>query len=513
MVLSPSLSRSDILELIWEEVPTGTLDPRDPKIARLNELTSALIEASGRQGLSIDPFTEVYQRRIAIDRHRVTSILKNKVVLVTGGQGFVGTNLIAKLQQFGVKRIVSVDISTDRSQRIAIDRTGSKDNIPVTYYHGDVRDVRSLQDIFTAEQPHIVFHLAAERLPGLAETQIHQTVSTNILGCNNIINLCEANQVETCIFSSTGKASRYFTPDIYAASKKIAEWLFSDNSKPRTCKYGIVRFTHVVENSPVSSDLDARVASGIMSLHAPDRYIYTQNIEESIGLLLNALTLGKPGQTRLLAVRDIGWPINTLDLALHKILQSGRDIPIYFKGLPAGYERHVFLGQLDLSGDRETLPMLNVLEADCSEISKAGDTVISAITPFDPAVLDRCLTNIEEAIFSTDTTIKQTVIESVKQIALSSFLLANPFKLLDILSWGINAQDMSAGGVDITYYQEVIALLVRGVGISQLDRKISTVSGFQSPIPAIVPTEIRSIENEHVNNVIQIGRSNGFAIK
>ncbi len=488
MVLSKSLSKSDILEQIWETVPVGAPDPTDSAtLAKLSALTNQLIDVSGRQGLGVDPFADVYERQVAIDRQQIKSILKNKVVLITGGQGFVGTNLIAKLQQFNVKRIVSLDITSDRSQRVAIDTTQSDFDIPVSYYYGDVRDLPALQDIFDLEQPQVVFHLAAERLPGLAETRIHHTVSTNILGCDHIIQLCEKNQVEACIFSSTGKASRYFTPDIYAASKKIAEWLFSDNSQPRQCKYAIVRFTHVIENSPVSSDLDQRVAQGVVSMHAPDRHIYTQNIEESVNLLLNALTILKPGRTKLLAVRDIGWPINTLDLALHKILKSGRtDIPIYFKGIPAGYERHVFMGQLDLSGEREILPMLNVLEASHSEISKAGDTVMSAITPFDADVVHQCMENIRQAVSSTDTDIKETVIDAVKEIALSSFFLADPFKLLDILSWGINSKEMSAAGVDITYYQETVALLVRGVGIPPAKQIVPKVTVTASPVLEVV---------------------------
>ena len=526
MVLLQSLSRSDILELIWETVPVGSPDPTDSRVlGRLKELTDELITRTGRGSLSIDPFSDVYKRQIAIDRTQIESLLKNKVILVTGGQGFVGTNLIAKLQQFGVKKIISVDISSDRSQIVKIDRTATNKDIPVTYYCSDVRDNRIstaehlpesrpvgathypssqplrvntqvdlLRNILAIEQPQIVFHLAAERLPGLAQIQIHQTVSTNILGCDNIIQLCEEYQVESCIFSSTGKASRYFAPDIYAASKKISEWLFSDHSQPRTCQYGIVRFTHVVENSPVSSDLDLRVANELVSLHAPDRYIYTQNIEESVNLLLNALTIIEPGRTKLLAVRDIGWPINTLDLALYKILGSGKDIPIYFKGLPAGYESHVFLGQLDLSGDREILPMLNVLEADWSEISAAGDMVISEIIPFDPDILQRSISNIKAAIVSTDATIEQTVIDSQKAIALSSFIQANPLRLLDILRWGTNAEKTSAVGVDLSDDREIVTLLVKAVemaGSPPHTTKIPPIRSQHSIATTIQPSEDR----------------------
>jgi Polysaccharide biosynthesis protein len=502
MVLSKSLCRSDILDLIGETVPVGSPDPTNSTTLRkLSALTNELIDSSDRRSLSIDPFADVYSRQIELDRSQINSVLKDKVILITGGQGFIGTNLIAKLKQFEVKRIISVDISTDRSQRVAIDLTGTNDDISVTYYHSDIRDSRSpgqsagasLEDIFELERPQIVFHLAAERLPGLAEIQIHQTISTNILGCDRVIRLCEEYQVEACIFASTGKASRYFTPDIYAASKKISEWLFSDNSQPRTCQYGIVRFTHVVENSPVSADLDLRVANGLVSLHAPDRYIYTQNVEESVNLLLNALTIIEPGQTKLLAVRDIGWPINTTDLALHKILLSGQNIPIYFKGLPAGYERHVFLGQLDLSGDREVFPMLNVLEADWSEISQSGDMVISAITPFDSAVLHQAIVRIEQAIISGDAMIKQTVIDSEKEIVLSSFLRADSAKLLDILRWGVNSKEMAAAGVDISYYQETIELLIMGMRIPKVRQEIPVANAIESSFPAIVPNLLQPI--------------------
>jgi FlaA1/EpsC-like NDP-sugar epimerase len=504
MGLSTSLSRNEILQLIWDTVPVGAPEPTAPEtLARLSELTQALIDISGRKGLSIDPFSEAYQRRVQIDISQVTASLKDKVVLITGGQGFVGTNLIAKLQQFGVKKIVSIDITDDRSQRVAIDTTGGDRDIPVSYYYGDVRDTAALQAIFAAEQPQVVFHLAAERLPGLAETQIHQTVSSNILGCNNIIQLCEANRVEACIFSSTGKASRYFTPDIYAASKKIAEWLFSDRSQPRTCQYGIVRFTHVVENSPVGGDLDKRVASGKIDMHAPDRFIYTQNIEETVALLVNTLTILEPDRTKLLAVKDLGWPINTLDLALHKIIKSGRQVPIYFKGIPAGYERHVFLGQLDHSGARETFPMLNVLEAEDCQVSAAGDTVVSAITPFDTDVLHRCFNKIEAAISATDTTIKETVIDSVKQIALSSFHQADPFKLLDILSWGLNMQDMAAAGVNIRYYQETVSLLIRGMGVPQQQEAVAASKAKLTIVPQ-QPTQRRSIDRRSGNVVRSI---------
>jgi NADP-dependent 3-hydroxy acid dehydrogenase YdfG len=432
---------------------------------RLSLLTQELVDISGRDRLAIDPFAEVYERKVLIDESKTTHALANKVVLITGGRGFVGTNLIAKLQQFGVKKIVAIDITEDQNQAVAIKNCNSTSDIPTVYYQCDVRNSSQLQAVFKAEQPQIVFHLAAQRLPGLAETQIYETVSTNLFGCINIIECCEKYAVEGCIFSSTGKASRYFTPDIYAATKKIAEWLFSDRAKYSNCHFGIVRFTHVVENSPISAELDTRIAQGLVSLHAPDRYIYAQNIQESVNLLLKSLTTLQSGTTEILSVRDIGWPVNTLDVALHKILKSGKNIPLYFKGLPLGYERHVFMGQLDLSGKREMLPMLNVLEGIHSQVDAASNTVTAPIIPFDGAVLNRAVDRIQRASVATDADTRQAVIQGVKDVALSSFCLADPHLLLDILNWGTNVCELDAAGVEMSYHQDTIDLLVAGIGL------------------------------------------------
>ncbi len=444
----------------------GSPDPTSPELLdHLSLLTQQLIDVSGRDRLQTDPFAEVYDRQVKIDKAKIADILKNKTILVTGGRGFVATNLIAKLQQLGVKKIVAVDVTDDQNQMVAIDNTAADYRIPVTYYKCDVRNVAQMQAVFKEEKPQIVFHLAAQRLPGLAETQIHETVSTNLFGSANIIECCEKYQVAGCVFSSTGKASRYFTPDIYAGSKKIAEWLFSDRARSSNCQFGIVRFTHVVENSPISAELDTRVAQGLVSLHAPDRHIYAQNIEESVNLLLKSLTTLRQGTTEILSVRDIGWPVNTLDVALHKIVQSGKNIPIYFKGLPPGYERHVFMGQLDLSGKREVLPMLNVLEGVNGKVDAASNTVTAPLIPFDSTVLAHSLAQIKQAILANDVDTRQAVIQAVKDVALSSFCLTDPHLLVDILNWGTNVCELDAAGVDMSYHQETISLLIAGIGL------------------------------------------------
>jgi N,N'-diacetylbacillosaminyl-diphospho-undecaprenol alpha-1,3-N-acetylgalactosaminyltransferase len=455
LVANKPLTRNEIIAEIWETVPVGAAEPTEPKtLARLTELTNSLIDLTGREELKVNPFTEVCDRNITLYKSQIATILQDKVVLITGGAGFVGSNLISHLSQFGVKKIVSVDMEYASS---------IKGNISIVHYQTDIRDYEALHQIFEIEQPNVVFHLAAQRLPGLAETQVYQTISTNIFGTENIIKLCEKYQIEACIFSSTGKASRYYTPDVYAGSKKIAEWLFSDRLDTKKSLYGIVRFTHVVENSPISAELDRRVEQGVVSMHAPDRFTYAQNVTEAVYLLLNALTMLERGTAKLFAVKSLGWPINTLNIALHKIVVAGGNIPIYFKGVPKGYESHMFMGHLDLSGEKGIIPMLNVLEVEKSYLSPAQDTVISALHPFSSQLVSESLRQIRQAAKGSDTAFKAALNNGVRQMAISTFWMANPFKLLEILGWGIDPQHLANSNVDANYYHGFAEILLIGI--------------------------------------------------
>jgi hypothetical protein len=451
-----SRAKATVLQSISDLVPPGTtVTPDSPLSQQLTALTTELIDAVGRDYLQHDPFAEVYDRQVAIDMDAVRDLVENQVVLVTGGCGFVGQNLIAQLLTLGVRQAIALDIAPPPESA----SESWLDHGQIRYEACDVRNRAALQRVFALTRPQVVFHLAAQRLPGLAETQVYQTVTTNLLGSQNVIDCCETYGVATCVFSSTGKASRYYTPDIYAGSKKIAEWLFSDYSQPKRCAYGLVRFTHVVENSPISAELDQRVADGLVSLHAPDRYIYAQNIQESVNLLLQATLIATPGTTRAIAVRDLGWPINTLEVALHKIVRSGRPMPLYFKGLPAGYERHVFMGQLDLSGQQEVLPMLNVLEVPGAKIDATNNTVIFQMAPFDALALQSALAEIGRAVGQGDEPLRHGVNQGVKTLALSTFLQADSQVLQNILHWGTSAAELTAAGVDTSYHQETIDLL------------------------------------------------------
>jgi len=456
-------NKAEIIKFIQQLVPPGSPEPQDPKVlATLQSLTAALIQAYMAEGqLQADPFADARNRMVHLYEAEVRSKLQAKVVLVTGGEGCVGSHLVKKLVELGVRRVVSVDKArcSDPSEvKLIGNQNGS-----ITLYAADVRDYNALKQIFDVEKPDIVFHLAAQRLPWLAEIQIRETVSTSILGTQNIIQLCEMYGVQQCIFSSTGKAARYFTTEVYAASKKISEWQFAQAAQKGNVTYGMVRFTHMLENSSVCQQIDNKIQQGkIVNVHAPHRYVTAQNISEASHLLLNALVLCQTGKLKFLTVRNLDWPTETLEVALYKLVQSGKDIPIYFQGLIPGYEEPCFLGQFDWSNPTEINLLTNALEPRFIEAS--GDLFIAEMSPFCNHTLAKHLSSLQILLAESDlpeAQIKRSLGKAVREISSSSFSQALTHTLLKILKWGTNPKYFEVEEIPIEEYRDILELILQ----------------------------------------------------
>ncbi len=473
-------SKAEIIDRIQQLVPPGSPEPQDPEIlAALQILTAQLIRAYQADGqLESEPFSDVRSRTIHLYAPAVSRKIKGKTILITGGEGCVGSFLIEKLLELGATKIISADKARCQNP---------EENLPlfnregaVTFYAADIRNFQALKHIFEVEKPEIVFHLAAQRQPGLAEIKIRETVTTSLLGCKHVIQLCEEYGAENCIFSSTGKTSRYFTTEVYAASKKFAEWQFTKAAQEGNVTYGMVRFTHMLENSLFCEQMSKKAQQGkTVNVHAPHRYVTAQNLIEAVHLLLNALVVSIPGKLKFVAVRNLGWPTETLEVALYKILESGKNLPIYFQGLLPGYEEPFFLGQFDWSQPTDIHLLINVLEDPFRIVDEAGDMVSAEVAPFSLRVLEKQVSNLESLIGDSDfpeVQIKHALVAAEKEVIASSFAWSSPQDLLKILQWGINPKKFQGYGTEVASYREIIELLLQGM-YGRLNQEVLNSAG------------------------------------
>jgi NADP-dependent 3-hydroxy acid dehydrogenase YdfG len=450
--------KKQIIGTIQRLVPAYAPVPQSIEVlAKLSELTNDLVRVYQSEGrLRENPFTEAAQRRIYLYEDLVRSAIADRVILVTGGEGCVGQALLTSLVDLGAKRIVSIDkAQTDESRLLGAAQ--------LTYEIVDIRDRNAVEQIFDQVRPQIVFHLAAQRSPGLAEVEIRETITTNLIGTGNVIHCCGLYQVEKCIFSSTGKASRYYTADVYAGSKKICEWLFAKAALAGKTSYAAVRFTHILDNSLIETKIDRGIEAGLVNLHKPDIDLLPQNVSEANYLLLNGLVEAVPQELKLLIVRDLGWPIDLLELPLYKIAQSGKKVPLYFNGLQAGYDEPLFHGQFDPSLGTEVNPLINAIEDADRSYDSSGTMVITKMSAFDIDELDRqvaLIARLAQDPNFPEAQLKAVQARGIKSIATSLMLRIPPDRLLQVLKCGVNPRLFAAQGLSVKIHLDVLSILL-----------------------------------------------------
>jgi NADP-dependent 3-hydroxy acid dehydrogenase YdfG len=440
----------EIHKRIWDLSP---LFQKTDSYNELNRLTKELISIYDAQGrISIDPFSPTRERTLSQPFEKISHILSGTTCMVTGGLGCVGSNLVNELLKFDVKHIVIFDKSAESEYRIESDPS-------IIVVRGDIRDSQAVHDTFTEYKPDIVFHTAAQRDPGYAESHIEETVTTNVLGTLNIVKACEyTGSVKQCIFSSTGKASRYFTEEVYAGTKKMCENILDLYAKEGRVKYSMVRFTHMLDNSLMNEQLRMNSEQkDHVAVHSPGKYVTAQNKKEAASLLLNALIYSQAHQCNFLLVRNLEWPVESLEMALYYIQKSSRDIPVVFVGNPLGYTEKFFRGQMDWSDPSELNLLINVYENKFRALNAEEDIVISHICSSSKSVIEKAVCRLEKVKGETET--KRYLVQGLKEIVEDSLMKVDKRDTVNILNWGLQQKYLDIEKAKISDYGAVIPML------------------------------------------------------
>jgi nucleoside-diphosphate-sugar epimerase len=343
------VSRHDIIKAMQEAAPPGT-PPGD--CTKLAELTAELVAADdGTAKAEHERFLAVRERELPGDLP--ISWLAGKRVLVTGGTGCVGSALISTIWRYGnAAKLASVSrgIIPPADHGIAC------------YHFADIRDPAALNLVFSKVQPDVVFHVAGQRDPGLAEHEVRYTAHSNVGGTWNVLQAAANHHVQTFVFAGTGKALRPYSKEVYTASKRVAEWVVAQaaiqNRKTMACAG--VRFTHVVDNSIIYNRLQS---DALIRIHEPTIGFYVQSAAECASLLLLAGQNAQPGEFRIHTITNLDWPISLLDLAISiRAFRDDRSV-FHFSGYDPGYEKAPYPGLYDPDTAGDVSPLLNLLEA------------------------------------------------------------------------------------------------------------------------------------------------------
>ena len=354
---------SEIIEAIAHAVPARKANLDEAEVARLRELTGELMTAKPEAVSEYARFLGVKRRGLCLPGAELSRRLGGASVMVTGGTGCIGSTLMAQLARCRPGRLVGVSRGVT---------TGWPQQAGAEYLVGDARDRARIDEIIAQVRPDVIFHVAAQRSPALAEVDVHGTVTTNVLGASNVLAAAAAAGVPQVVCASTGKALRPYSPDTYTASKRAAEWIATTAAASGDLLVSAARFTHVIDNSifyervldwaHAGTDAGGAGADAVVRLHGSSVAFYVQSALESSQLLLLAYLGARPGELRVHAITDLGWPVSLIDVALGVLASKRSRTPLYISGYDPGYEEVPFPGLFDPATAGDVSPLMNAFE-------------------------------------------------------------------------------------------------------------------------------------------------------
>lgn len=324
--------------------------------------------------------------KIEINTDNVQQILQDKVVLISGAAGSIGSELVRQVQRYEPRAIILVDIAESPLHDLSLDLQHQYPNTRFIPIIADVRNRERIEYIFNEMRPDVVYHAAAYKHVPLMENYPGEAIQANVLGTKNMADIAVKYNVERFVMISTDKAVN--PTNIMGASKRIAEIYVQSlfrrlQSEKNDCtKFITTRFGNVLgSNGSVIPYFQKQIASGgPVTVTHPNIIRYFMTIPEACCLVMEASTLGKGGE---IFIFDMGKPVKILDLARNMIRLAGytpeKDIPIVFTGLRPGeklYEELLNQKETTLPTDNKKIMIARVREFDFDVVSKQIDTLI-----------------------------------------------------------------------------------------------------------------------------------------
>lgn len=324
--------------------------------------------------------------KIEINTDNVQQILQDKVVLISGAAGSIGSELVRQVQHYAPRAIVLVDIAESPLHDLSLDLQHQYPNTRFIPIIADVRNKERIEHIFNEMRPDVVYHAAAYKHVPLMENYPGEAIQANVLGTKNMADIAVTYKVERFVMISTDKAVN--PTNIMGASKRIAEIYVQSlfrklQTEDSNCtKFITTRFGNVLgSNGSVIPYFQKQIAAGgPVTVTHPNIIRYFMTIPEACCLVMEASTLGNGGE---IFIFDMGQPVKILDLARNMIRLAGyapeKDIPIVFTGLRPGeklYEELLNQKETTLPTDNKKIMIARVREFDFDVVSKQIDTLI-----------------------------------------------------------------------------------------------------------------------------------------
>ena len=332
VIAMPSAPKSTIKEIVDLCQHTGC---KIRILPGMYQLVNGEVRVSQLRDVEIGDLLGREQIKVNLDE--ILGYVQNKVVLVTGGGGSIGSEICRQLAGHGVKQLIIVDIYENNIYEIQQELKRKYPELNLVALIASVRNTHRINEIMDKYRPQVVYHAAAHKHVPLMEDSPNEAIKNNVFGTYKTESAAGKHSVERFVLISTDKAVN--PTNIMGASKRMCEMIVQTLDKFYATEFVAVRFGNVLgSNGSVIPLFKKQIAEGgPVTVTHPDIIRYFMTIPEAVSLVLQAGAYAKGGE---IFVLDMGEPVKIADLAKNLIRLSGfkvgEDIEIQYTGLRPG---------------------------------------------------------------------------------------------------------------------------------------------------------------------------------
>lgn len=357
IIAIPSLSKKD-LNLIFQEC-TKT-NAKTQTLPKLEDLVSGKLSVNHFMDVQVEDL--LGRDPIDLDIDSISGYVTNKVVLVTGAGGSIGSEICRQVAKFTPQKLVLLGHGENSIYSIEMELKDlyESTSIELLTEIADIQDVKKMMSIMNKYHPDVVYHAAAHKHVPLMERNPEEAFKNNVIGTMNVAIAASQSAVDTFVMISTDKAVN--PTSVMGATKRMAEMIIQDMDRNSNTKFVAVRFGNVLgsRGSVIPRFKQQIVKGGPVSVTHPDMIRYFMTIPEASRLVIQAGALARGGE---IFVLDMGEPVKIVDLAKNLIKLSGNsleDIGIEFTGMRPGEKLFEELLNSDEINEKQVYPKIYI---------------------------------------------------------------------------------------------------------------------------------------------------------
>jgi len=328
----PSASRKQLRRVV--QICQGT-KLRFSTVPSLMDIASGRFRVSQMRDVDINDL--LGRDVVKLDLNEIEKFLKERVILVTGAGGSIGSEMCRQVCAFGPKLLLLVEQAENPLFFIEGELRRTFPQVQMKAVICDITDKVRVDQIFSEYRPEIVIHAAAHKHVPLMEINPGEAIKNNVVGTRTVANAADVYGSSSFVMISTDKAVN--PTSIMGSTKRVAEMYIQDLNNTSQTRFVTVRFGNVLgSNGSVVPIFKQQIAAGgPVTVTHPEMRRYFMTIPEASQLVLQAAAMGEGGE---IFVLDMGEPVKIVDLARELITLSGfrpgEDIEIEFAGLRPG---------------------------------------------------------------------------------------------------------------------------------------------------------------------------------